>query len=234
MVNCTRRQTIVRRNSDGTESIRQKCINGMACTFNTTVTNETCSQCVLAQTRDCHCHLIPPLHPTFNQPVFDLEKNVCYDTGLPPCPYGYSATDNPLVFKSTWSDCPYLEFSNELNQDGSLKVVGFCSITNKITCPASCKECDGAVSNISPKEYPSLATELNTYLYAVKNWIQEGRPTRTDAEVKHLHDQYCSKCDWYDTEQQRCKGCGCKTRAEGAALLNKLRMSTQHCPKQLW
>ncbi len=127
-----------------------------------------------------------------------------------------------------------MEFSNELNSDGSVKIKARCAITHKLVDPQTCSACAGDVNTIAPKEYPALATELTNYVSAVKGWVAAGRPVRTEEEVATIHTQYCAQCDWYDSKQQRCKGCGCKTSADGAALLNKIKMSTQHCPKQLW
>lgn len=234
MVKCIRKQTIIRKEANGTKSERLKCTNGMACTFNKTVSEEVCTKCTLKQIFDCHCHLNKPQAPIYTQPILDESENIVYLDGEPPCPYGYKKTENPLVFEPEWIPCSYLEFSNELNADGSLKVKAYCSITGKIANPQACAECDGALNDITPKDYPPVSTELKNYLHAVKSWISEGRPTRSDEEVAEIHKKYCSQCDWYDTDQQRCKGCGCKTKAEGAALLNKIKMSTQHCPKQLW
>jgi hypothetical protein len=115
-----------------------------------------------------------------------------------------------------------------------LKVKARCAITGKLIDPDTCNICNGDIEAITPKQYPAVTTELATYVKAVKGWIAAGRPTRTDEEIAELQIKYCDQCDWYDPEQGRCKGCGCKTNAEGAALLNKVRMATQHCPKQLW
>jgi hypothetical protein len=110
----------------------------------------------------------------------------------------------------------------------------YCEILRKVVTPDECLACDSDLQKIVPKEYPGLITEIITYGAAVSGWIKAGRPTRTDEEVRDIHTIHCSKCNWYDPEQQRCKGCGCGVKAEGAALLNKIKMSTQHCPQQLW
>lgn len=234
MVNCTRCQHIIRREIDGTTCDRQKCVNGMANTFRQAVSEDTCSKCILKQTWDCLCALTPPSSPILDQPTLGCNNEIIYSNGQPPCPYGYHATDDPLKFESDWPGCTYMEFSNELNEDGSVKIKARCAITHKLVSPQTCNNCAGDVNSITPKEYPALATELTNYVHAVKDWVAKGRPVRTDEEIIAIHTQYCVQCDWYDVDQQRCKGCGCKTRAEGAALLNKIKMSTQHCPKQLW
>ena len=234
MVNCTKCQKIIRREANGTSCECTKCINGMAQTFRQTVSQEVCDTCVLKQTWDCHCILSPPTLPIYGQPILGCLGEIIYSNGQPPCPYGYHVTNDPLKFKPDWPDCAYMEFANELNPNGLVKIKVRCAITHKLMDPQTCKSCEGDINLIAPKEYPALITELATYAQAVKGWVVAGRPVRTNEEVAAIHTQYCSQCDWYDPEQQRCKGCGCKTRAEGVALLNKIKMSTQHCDKGLW
>ncbi len=234
MVKCTKCQRIVRREADGTSAERVRCIHGAAKTFRQTVSEEDCDKCAIRQTWDCNCSVNPPKTPVFQQPILGCQSEIIYLNGSPPCPFGHRITADPLKFESEWPVCAYLETANELNPDGSIKIKARCSITQRLIDPDTCNQCNGDISLISPKEYPAVVQELKTYAIAVKNWVGAGRPIRTDAEVEAIHSQYCSQCDWYDKDQQRCKGCGCKAKAEGAALLNKIKMSTQHCPKQLW
>ena len=234
MVECTRCQRTVKRFADGTISEVYKCTNGMANTCKKIISDATCNQCALRQTWDCLCSLIPLVNPLYVQPTLGQQSELIYVNGTPPCPYGYVTTDNPLVFVSEWPDCLYRETANELNADGSIKIKARCAITKKLIDPQTCKACSGDINSIIPKEYPAITTELTTYVQAVKGWVAAGRPVRTDEEVANIHTQYCTQCDWYDPDQQRCKGCGCKATADGAALLNKIKMGTQHCPKQLW
>lgn len=86
--------------------------------------------------------------------------------------------------------------------------------------------------------FPGAGQLLDNYWKAVQGWVLAGRPTRNDLEVQKIHEEFCAPsptpCDWYDPDSKRCKGCGCKVKPAGAALLNKIRMRTQHCPKGLW
>lgn len=82
-----------------------------------------------------------------------------------------------------------------------------------------------------PPEYPPMTMQMWTYKEALLRWAKAGRPKRTQEEVEQLHSQFCSKCDWYDKEQSRCKGCGCKVTTGGLAVFNKLKMATEKCPK---
>jgi len=234
MVDCTKCQKIIRREADGTKSEKTRCINGLTQTFRQTVTQESCDTCALKQIWDCQCVLNPPKLPIYQQPALGCDGEIIYSNGEPPCPYGYTPTDNSLVFIPKWPACSYLEFSNELHDDGSLRIKARCAITKKLMDPDTCMSCNGDITSITPKQYPAIAEELTTYIKAVKGWIFAGRPTRTDEEIAEIHSKYCTQCDWYDPEQTRCKGCGCATKAAGAALLNKIKMGTQHCPKQLW
>jgi hypothetical protein len=86
-----------------------------------------------------------------------------------------------------------------------------------------------------PPDYPPLTIQAWNYKEALIRWSKAGRPTRTQEEVKRLHSTYCAKegepCDWYDPEQKRCRGCGCKVTVGSVAIFNKLKMATEHCPQ---
>ena len=83
-------------------------------------------------------------------------------------------------------------------------------------------------------EYPSLPIQMWLYKEAIKRWIAAGRPTRSKEEVEHIHTTFCKRCDWYDKEKQRCRECGCKVNLGSVAILNKLKMATEHCPQGLF
>lgn len=82
-----------------------------------------------------------------------------------------------------------------------------------------------------PPGYPPMSMQLWTYKEALIKWQKAGRPTRTQEEVEQIHKEFCEPCEWYDAEQKRCKGCGCKVTVGSVAIFNKLKMSTEHCPK---
>ena len=83
-------------------------------------------------------------------------------------------------------------------------------------------------------DYPSFIMQLMNYKEALIKWKKAGKPTRNKEEVDQLHTTYCSKCDWYDQEKKRCKGCGCKVTTGDIAIFNKIKMATEHCPKEHW
>lgn len=80
--------------------------------------------------------------------------------------------------------------------------------------------------------YPKLSMQMWLYKEALLRWQRAGRPKRSDQEVESLLNTFCKKCDWYDNE--RCKGCGCAVTSGSVAIFNKLRMATEHCPRELW
>jgi hypothetical protein len=86
-----------------------------------------------------------------------------------------------------------------------------------------------------PPHYPPISLQLWSYKEALIKWNKAGRPTRTQEEVEKIHEEFCDvPCEWYDTDQKRCRGCGCKVTVGSIAILNKLKMATEHCPKDKW
>jgi hypothetical protein len=84
---------------------------------------------------------------------------------------------------------------------------------------------------------PGVLRRALTYAEAVTGWVAAGRPERTDEETVTIFHKYCSSsppCSWFDSVKQVCKGCGCNVNASGPAVLNKIKMATQHCPRGLW
>lgn len=70
------------------------------------------------------------------------------------------------------------------------------------------------------------------YAEAVTRHIVTGAETRSDSEVAALLT-LCRTCGHYDPSG-RCAVCGCRLSTSANAYANKLRMSTQHCPKGKW
>jgi len=107
--------------------------------------------------------------------------------------------------------------------------------------PAPCVECrekerEMMAKQVPTPEFPSLMVQLITWKEAVRKWRAAGRPNRTDEQVAEIKNKFCNKvnCSWFDPEKNRCKGCGCKVTNGGVAVLNKIRMATEHCPREMW
>lgn len=90
------------------------------------------------------------------------------------------------------------------------------------------------VDGSTPPDYPSLSMQAWTYKEALLRWNKAGRPKRSQQEVDDILETHCKKCDWYDSDQKRCRGCGCRVSESSIAIFNKIKMGTEHCPKELW
>ena len=73
-----------------------------------------------------------------------------------------------------------------------------------------------------------------SYAKAVGRWAADGRPVRDDVEVRRIFETVCRPCDRFDARRETCKVCGCRVRKSGSALVNKIRMATEHCPEGKW
>jgi hypothetical protein len=175
------------------------------------------------------CNQPAPYQPTYIQPTYGPQLEIIYQPGdVPICPHGYhSDSEKPWTFVSDWIYCPQRIFNNTLNEVGEVVINAVCGLINKQVSCGDCKTC-----GLKIPDFPKLSTQLANYGHAVKQWMTAGRPERTDEEVKRIHEEFCIKCDWYDN--QRCRGCGCKVTTSSMAIFNKIKMLTEHCPKQLW
>lgn len=81
------------------------------------------------------------------------------------------------------------------------------------------------------KEVARLAKR---YVSAVARWIAAGRPTRTDDEVGAIFAGVCVPCEHFNEDKQTCRVCGCRVGRGKVALVNKLRMLTETCPRGKW
>lgn len=82
--------------------------------------------------------------------------------------------------------------------------------------------------------YPKMTLQVWLYKEALLRWNAAGRPVRSPEEIERIHNTHCKRCTWYDPEKKRCKGCGCKVTKGAVAVLNKIKMATEHCPRELW
>lgn len=236
---CEKRRHVIRRERDGSQCKLYRCAHKLSYTYSQEVSSNSCQQCVLriAELTKLNplCAQLAPLNPIYLQPVFGPQQEIIYQQkegcNPPSCPHGYHVdANNAWVFLSDWISCPYRIYNNILNSTGEVIIHAVCNLTKQqVTCD-DCTLCGSKIESIP--EFPKLSTQLSNYWHAVKQWIIAGRPERTDAEVKQIHEDFCVKCDWYDS--QRCRGCGCAVKPEGMAIFNKIKMASEHCPKQLW
>ena len=83
----------------------------------------------------------------------------------------------------------------------------------------------------SPKK-PSPIKRVVHYTQALFDWVAKGLPDRTQEEVENILSTYCKPCEHY--KDGICNVCGCKVNNLGIAILNKIKMQSQHCAKGLW
>lgn len=86
--------------------------------------------------------------------------------------------------------------------------------------------------------------------YALTRWLAAGKPTRDEGEITALLENFCKKCPYYKNSRCSHPKCGCQIRSVteeqetvdklsilfkiSPALVNKLRLGTEHCPEGLW
>ena len=78
----------------------------------------------------------------------------------------------------------------------------------------------------------SVSRKVQKYARAVMGWISAGRPVRSDELTAEIYEKYCKECD--DKKNNSCVLCGCKVSKSKIALVNKIKMATESCPKGLW
>ena len=107
--------------------------------------------------------------------------------------------------------------------------------------PFECRQCQRQVVRETSQPHgdevppaPSLATRVLTYTQAVAEWVAAGRPERSDEEVQRIYKEHCEPCSWRKRRSNICRGCGCRVAAYGMAVLNKIKMATEHCPREKW
>jgi len=119
---------------------------------------------------------------------------------------------------------------------------------HRLVKPIDCRRClglepDEAPANDAlseapepsePPEPPGLVRRAISYTEALARWAAAGRPERPAKEVERIFHQHCKTCKWYDPQKQICRGCGCRVADNGYAVLNKIKMATENCPRDVW
>lgn len=260
---CQKRRHIIVRSKDGEKSDKFRCANTTASTYRDTIGEKDCKRCCLRRPLVCitACNEAPPSDPVWDEPHYTNQGDIAYPargrSDTPPPPQGYThqiQTGRTMWHcKSTWGVCLYRQFMNKRGPRGDLQVIAHCSAQRgKIVSHGECVKCTAAADEIggllskqaieeaSPlpakdaPDYPTALKQMENYGRAIERWIAAGWPTRSREEVRQIHEDFCAKCDWYDPDWQRCKGCGCKVRPNGIAMLNKIKMKTENCPQNLW
>ncbi len=85
-----------------------------------------------------------------------------------------------------------------------------------------------------PPETPGLVRRTLSYAEALIAWTAAGRPERSDKEVEQIFHQYLQALPMVRPRRQICRGCGCRVADTGFAVTNKIKMATEHCPRNLW
>lgn len=85
-----------------------------------------------------------------------------------------------------------------------------------------------------PPPPPGIVRRAFSYAEALARWTAAGRPERSDKDVEHIFAHFCKPCRWFQRRRQICRGCGCRVADKGFAVTNKIKMATEHCPRNLW
>ncbi len=81
------------------------------------------------------------------------------------------------------------------------------------------------------KEYPSLpkqAENLSKFVWDIlRKSFQHQESIFVSEEIARQRSEICTKCEWFDALEYRCKKCGC-------FLGPKIRVSIESCPIGAW
>lgn len=100
----------------------------------------------------------------------------------------------------------------------------------------SLPDCRGkvAVARERPAVPPGIIKRATAGLSAATRWMVAGRPRRSFGEITRIYDELCQPCPQFMAKSQSCGVCGCRVSKNRAALLNKIRMATESCPRGKW
>jgi hypothetical protein len=99
-----------------------------------------------------------------------------------------------------------------------------------------CIQCQRHVTSDDqlPTPCPAKGSRAGRFAEAIIKWEKAGRPTRSDDLVRKIFDNHCCPCSEFDKDNGLCSICTCKVQQEGVAVLNKIAMATEHCPRRKW
>lgn len=81
---------------------------------------------------------------------------------------------------------------------------------------------------------PTILDKIGHYGMALARYAASGFKTRSKEEVARIYTEHCQPCEHRDQEADACRICGCNVRTEGMALIKKLAMGSERCPKGKW
>lgn len=232
-MNCYKERIIIKTDAAGEKTHLHQCANRSAPTWGTQVTTAACENCVLKQP-----------FPKLTSCGAKLKTGAKYVDGLlvyevPPQekPDGYQEL-SPTTFEPLWHECPGRAFQNEVSREGELVIKAYCSVTRGAVSFEQCQSCQAGTTPASEKRpvpaEPSFAVKAWKYTKAVSKWVMQGRPTRSKEEVETIYQTHCRQCDWFNSTEETCRGCGCAVSTHEMAVFNKIKMGTEKCPKGHW
>lgn len=112
----------------------------------------------------------------------------------------------------------------------------YCGFRDGLTCTANghqvtpeiCSRCIGEAA----AEEPGLGQRAINYTNALRRWVANGRPVRSQEEIDRIFEEHCKGCEMFDGKM--CKSCGCNVGQGDFPLNNKLAMKTEVCPMGRW
>lgn len=219
MINCEKRQKEVKKARDGTRIEQYRCMEKkVPDTYLQIVDVPTCEQC--------------PILAAKNAPRTCGERHWSEEL----LHVGVISRDAPLNVHPAEADlgyhtsCPY-------------RWDGVCRVTGREINPEICLACDQETA--TEMANLGLLEKAASWANAVRRWVREGRPVRTDEEVAVIlkicqgdpespDPKKQEACNLYDKDAHACRKCGCAVSTDKAPLGNKLRMKTEICPMGLW
>lgn len=72
------------------------------------------------------------------------------------------------------------------------------------------------------------------WVSAASRWVAAGRPERSQEEIDRIYLEVCLPCPWFAPDPGGCGVCGCRLSRRRRALMNKIAMATENCPKKRW
>ena len=212
MINCDKRQKEIKKARDGSETEQHRCMEKRVPeTYLKIVDVPTCEGCPILALKTKGCGGVAQPEPAWMQDLVEI-RSVSRDVMMDPAGY-----EKELGYTQS---CPYRHHTPDR---------ALCRIGNMEINPEICGKCDQDTAEVMA----TVPKKMANYANAIRRWIREGRPVRSDEEVAVILE-ICKKCDLYDEENHACKKCGCKVSTDRAPLKNKLKMKSEVCPMGYW